>query len=379
MPDYRGKTLMVYPYTREFTPALSWLARQGGEGPNRLLPVAFPGAGLGGHDAGYADDSRPVGLEVSDDFETALQEAEALLIPEGTYAGAARPLLMHALRRGAETGKEVYCAASLTAEEKAAVFAPFEKKTSRLTDLTAPRPGDLLQDVLPEGRCDLRPPAVPVVLVGELYPGLAPSDALLCLDSAFRRDGYRTAAVLPPPLGAALGLDQLPDFFLDPSVDEESKIYGMNAWMRRLEDERKPDVILIQCPGAMMRYNDEFPNGFGLKAFLLCQAFSPDCVVTAVPCDRVESLFYRELERDFSYRFGRAAGAFVMSNRMLDTLDTHERRCFTYHYLPPEIPVREVENRRREEADLPVFHLAEWEQQWGAEALYTHVRTVLGG
>ena len=99
---------------------------------------------------------------------------------------------------------------------------------------------------------------------------------------AFRERGYRASGVLDRCYAGLFSLHPMPSF-LKEGAEETDKIYRFNAYLKQLEQSERPDVLFVQLPGGMLKYNDQIPNDFGVYGYLISQAVQPDCFVLSVP------------------------------------------------------------------------------------------------
>lgn len=321
------KRVAVYPFSRAFVSPCEFLGALS-EAYAVAALVAPRGWSMEGRDGGAFDGREPLGLTVGSDLEGALASCDALLVPPGEHGASLRQKTLQAMERAAVLGKDILCALELSPEELGALRALCTRSGADLRYDA----GGFEQETAgsPSGSRALNGLDTPVVYVGELLAGLHAEDILLSLVRAFRERGYRASGVLDRCYAGLFSLHPMPSF-LKEGAEETDKIYRFNAYLKQLEQSERPDVLFVQLPGGMLKYNDQIPNDFGVYGYLISQAVQPDCFVLSVPYGQGDPAFYAGLSDCFAKRFGFEIDCAVMSTLEMDALESAGRGKTVFH------------------------------------------------
>lgn len=158
----------------------------------------------------------------------------------------------------------------------------------------------------------------PVVLVGELIAQADSFDVLVNLYLALQRSGIRALVISRQPIGRLAGFASVNHILKGP-LSENGKILAINEYVQELERINMPDIILVEAPDPILKYNNIAPNGFGIQSYMLCQAISPDYILCCMPYDTVDQQLIGLLSKDFNIRLGAPISAVCMSNLIVDS------------------------------------------------------------
>lgn len=165
----------------------------------------------------------------------------------------------------------------------------------------------------------------PIVMVGEMFEGLGGADVTLHINSFLKKKGYKSIAILEKVYLEGLDLFSYPHFLRENEWPESDKIYFLNNYVRYLEKEERPDVMVMKIPDAMLKYNDSLCMGFGLIPFLISQAVRPDLFVLCTQFAEANTQFYDLLNKGFEGRYGFGIDYIHISNVMLDIEDSIQK------------------------------------------------------
>ena len=59
---------------------------------------------------------------------------------------------------------------------------------------------------------------------------------------------------------------QFPTFMFR-NISEREKILAFQGYIRNIEKDEEPDIIIIGVPGGMMPFNEKFPGNFGITLY----------------------------------------------------------------------------------------------------------------
>jgi len=339
--DNPCKTIAVYPFSRAFLPYLTVPSLF----PNAVIRTlsAPNGFALTGKDAGYADNRPAVGFVVQPEAVLTGVQDDVLLVPNGEWADdMPAENLVHGdewmprlhqkclrfMEAYADAGKEIWCAMKLTADEKTAVSARCAAAGSEFSYLY--HEPDNLREYDEAER--LYTPEAAVLFVGEITPDTNAFEIALGLHQEFMQNGFCSALLSAQEPYTIANVWRFPDsLFL--AADEAQKVYDINSRLKDIEETAAPDVIIVCLPGALMKFDNQFTNGFGVKPYLISQAVSADYAVVCVQHEYYNAAFYDTIHDLLLQRFGIPVRFFHTSNIRMDIQASQERGNLRFNYF----------------------------------------------
>lgn len=159
----------------------------------------------------------------------------------------------------------------------------------------------------------------PVVFVASAMEQTRKFEVELGLYTSFIKKGYNVQLVASKPYAELFGVFPFPDFMFKAEL-EKVKIINFNVFLKSIEYNTKPDLIIVGIPGSIMKFNDNIVNNFGITAIEVSQAVKPDIVVFNVNYDpnydreSLESLYGECL-----HVFGVSPSCVCIADSQLDT------------------------------------------------------------
>lgn len=126
----------------------------------------------------------------------------------------------------------------------------------------------------------------------------------LILRNQFTSDGYRASIVGSKPYCELLGFHSFPSFMYESNISEVDKILKFNKFIKNIETDEKPDLIIISIPGSFIAFNSEFHRGYGVLHYEVFSAISPDITVMNLLFENYCAEDLYEIEQMVKYRFG---------------------------------------------------------------------------
>lgn len=302
--------IIVYPYDDQFTPVLRHreLLRD-----YEVVGLVSPrGWGLTGRDAGEADSGSPLGLSITSDFDGSLDICDAVLFSESrTQLESFMPKVTRAI----EAGKDILF-----------TFPLKEDIRNEISKACAPRGVDF--KYFPEIReaaqrifgeddlvLDIDTPVIFVLGTGERTNKF---EIQLALRENIMKMGYKVSQVGTRGYCELLGFHSFPGFMFGNGISEISKIASFNRFIKGLERDECPDVIIIGVPGGIMPFNNRLPNRFGILAYEISQAVTPDSTVYSCYYSEYTPEYFGRMTDTLKYRLGCKVDCYNMSNNIFD-------------------------------------------------------------
>ena len=351
MEDIKVKEAAIYPYNPELVGIVRHLNQM--NYTIRIKRVVAPkGFRCDGKDAGLLYNKPEMGIAVTENIEEAIDDCDCLIIADGSYLDRLRSVIIQNMYLALQMGKEVICTMKLTDDELVNITG----KDNHVRTPFSYNPEYLTLDELKTNTIGkLYSPQAPVVFISEAISGLDAFEITLGMTNYIRQEGYRTVTIAEKSLGGLLNIKSTPEFMWGCKMDDNDKVYALNQYIKQLEQKEKPDIIVIQLPGSIMKFNDKLTAGFGILPYLIGLAVQADYMIFCSNFLTIEPIYFEKLSERFDHQIGIGIDAIHVSNVMVDVGASMENRQFSI--------VRIGQNRVNEEVvklmqngDMPAYN-----------------------
>ena len=353
--------LVIYPYSPSCFPLCKFfpIFQSRYETIDLVSPV---GLGFVGHDAGFAVNRPDLGIVVHGDISKALDEADALLVPFGDLKND--PVFydsFNVMCQAAKQGKTIFCAPRLTHSQykklnlvASSLHYGFHEKSYRAEYITT----------------NMYKPSVPVVFVHNLTLEADSFEVTLALAQRFRRDGVRVSVIGARPEYNFLGMNGsslLMNFFYgNQRIDSVPQcIKAFHHYLRTIELNQHPDVILINIPGAAISTQNYYYSETGVYLYLMSQIVRPDYAVVCMPYADLTVNAFQTIHKELKAKFGCGLDLVHYSNRVLHAEQARHTEKEQTLYLPEQEIIQKTKTLR--ETGLPLYSVLMEEEK---ELLY---------
>ncbi|MCM1155833.1 MAG: hypothetical protein NC489_30510 [Ruminococcus flavefaciens] len=274
--------------------------------------IALPGMGLAGKDVGVVCNQPSIGIQVVDELDAESDKWDILIL----------------VREYLPTGfDEQGMVKNLLSCMKELIILEHSKDCIPQWLLKLDREEELLKLVVPEALWEKEVQTTgyegiqtPVLLIGGVVEEADVLEVTVMTTKILKDMGFVVATVTKE---SAAGIFDFLDFksLYSKCENEAEKIIRLNHTLQLVEKEIVPDIIIIEAPDALIRYNDLAPNGFGIQTYMLCQAVQIDFMVCCMPYDLAQMDFLKLLNQDFSLRYGVEIDIVHASNVLVDSVD----------------------------------------------------------
>lgn len=138
------------------------------------------------------------------------------------------------------------------------------------------------------------------------------------LKAYFSSLDYNVCVISSRTNAEMFGIHSFPDFMLNHDLDEVSKIINFNHYVKKLEENENPDIIIIGVPGGIMPVSEKHSEHFGVMAFEVFNAIKTDALLFCIHNNNYTMEYFDELQKLCQYRFHTNIDAFVVSNYTYD-------------------------------------------------------------
>lgn len=158
----------------------------------------------------------------------------------------------------------------------------------------------------------------PVVFVAGMGEKCNKFDVQMFLKTYLSNLDYKVCVVSSRTNADLFGIHSFPEFMLHHDLDEASKIINFNHYVKKLEENEKPDIIIIGVPGGIMPVSEKHSEYFGIMAFEVFNAIKNDALLFCIHNNDYTKEYFDELQKLCQYRFHTDIDAFVVSNYAYD-------------------------------------------------------------
>ena len=310
---YEKKEILVYPYDIEFCPILrhSEMMLE-----YAVAAIVSPlGWGMNGKDAAVADGGDCLNINVNSDFESLLPLCDCVLFSE-----AERPLdfdksILPKVINAVSAGKDILYLRELDEERKKKL-----KGICKKYDVGFKTCDDFKDTFSVDDSYSLKLHKIntPVIFVTGSYERTQKFEIQLSLRDAFNSLGYNVSQVGSRNYCELIGFHSFPEFMYKSSIADEKKIFAFNHYLKELEIEESPDVLIVGIPGGVMRLNDSFTGRFGIMAYEVSQAVTPDVAVFSTLYEDVQPDYFEKVSMSIKYKLGFDISCYNLSNVKFD-------------------------------------------------------------
>lgn len=172
---------------------------------------------------------------------------------------------------------------------------------------------------------------VPVIAVAGTGSFSQKFDLQLYLRKEFLDLGYKVSQIGSRPYCEMFGFQSMPKWMFDSTYTDREKVYAFNHYLKRIELNEKPEVIIIGLPEGIIPFNEKHSQGFGLCAYEICSAIHPDYLIMSLYNGEYTQQFLDEMKNLTKYRLHVEIDDFYISNYVpMSTSYKKEHMVFTY-------------------------------------------------
>lgn len=307
----KKEKLLIFPYDIETVP----LVRN-----NDLLCgyeicglVSPQGWGFTGRDAGYAGGDNTFGLIVSSGFDAELEKCDAVFFTESQIKLDFEKIIKPKLLKTATAGKNIICSFVLDFEVQEEIAELCSKCGVYFKYLGYRKKSRSIPEK--EKLYELNTPVVFIF-------GISDRTQKFEIQLAQRRNilgmGYKISQIGSKNYCELFGFHSFPQFMYDRLYSESQKIVLFNRYIKSIEINEEPDLIVIGIPGGIMPFNNRFTNGFGMLAYEISQAIVPDAAVFSILYEDYGKEYFESMFTLVKHRLGFEIDAFNLSNTKFD-------------------------------------------------------------
>lgn len=250
---------LLYPFDLESAPILRH---------NTLLhgleikkAVSPKGWGYIGKDASLADGGHHIGLVVDGDFEQAIDNCETLLIVDSYNNFDFDEKIFPKIEFAAKHGIKIICARYLNDAERKKAENACRNSGSSFFYLNDQNSMQIKKNPGVQ-RIQIDTPIVFVLGTGEHTDKF---EIQLSLREELLKRGYKVSQIGSRSCCKLFGFHSIPEFMTSTGISEGDKIICFNNFVKQIELNEKPELIVIGIPGGAMEIDNMFNNNYEIS------------------------------------------------------------------------------------------------------------------
>ncbi len=344
-----NEKVIVFPYNLEFSPII----RHKDLLKNlTIVGLVSPiGWGFNGKDACTADGGSEINKIVSCDFEGLLNKCDTVIICNSRDPLDFKCEIYPNIIKAISCRKNIICLISLEDENKAEIKRLCNENNVYFKYLYSNRK----KSYNTGGIEKLFKIETPIVFVIGTTIRTSKFEIQLNIKEGLLNIGYKISQIGSRDYCDLLGFHSFPGFMYDNNLNEAQKIVLFNNYVKRIEYDEKPDLIIIGIPGGIMKINDTFTNNFGIFAYEVSQAVSPDYVICSTLYEEYTNEYFIRLANSVKYKLGFEVDCFNFANVKLDWVKSNEQNSEVYVSLDSRFINKE--KKRYRGLDIPLYNI----------------------
>lgn len=295
-----------------------------------IVVLSLNGSGQIGKNLSVIDKGSPtkITIQSEDILENELLKCDDLLLLKSNFILNFENEIFPIITKAISLNKRILCN-FLMPDEYWQRIASYDNiiAPNRLIYLQRPNP---LPEVI--GNTAIYEFETPIVFISGLNERTDKLFSLLSIRRHLSDIGYKTSCIISNGCGELINAHSYPSYMFEP-INEAQKIVLLNEYIKSIEQEERPDIILISIPGAAMPYNFKNTNYFGVQNFLVGKAAPPDVVVCCVNYAEISDEYINSVVQYYETRFACRVLGIIMNNISYDT----------YLTLSPELEFSSVQ------------------------------------
>lgn len=145
--------------------------------------------------------------------------------------------------------------------------------------------------------------SIPLIAICGMAPMTQKFDLELYFRSHLLHNGYRVSQIGTRKISNLFGFQSWDKELFDNSFSECEKILRINQYIKDIEDAEQPDVFVIGIPDSLMPYTQKHTFMYGIPAYEIFSAVSPDYAVLSLFNGEYTDDFYGEMVNVCNYRY----------------------------------------------------------------------------
>ncbi|MTI49023.1 MAG: hypothetical protein FH761_14355 [Firmicutes bacterium] len=161
-----------------------------------------------------------------------------------------------------------------------------------------------------------------IILVGGIVETIDNFYVSLQTKIGLEKMGYRVEMITNSNDGRFFGCIKYPKEFMSSKISSEEQIHKLNKYIRGIEDEINPHIIIMDIPKGMIKYDKYYDNSFGMYTFMIGQSVRPDYLIVNTLNNYINEEYFNKLSDYFEVILGKRVDIFNISNSFFENDST---------------------------------------------------------
>lgn len=202
----------------------------------------------------------------------------------------------------------------------------------------------------------------PIISVSGLDIKTNKFELQLELKSRLEKDGYNVALISSRSECFLINEHPLPSFLSSNEISEKTKILMFNHLIKMISNDDNVDVIIVGVPSGVMPNSKLQVANFGITAFHIFNAVSPDFNIFSIHCNGNNDKYLDELYQLMKYKFSIEIDCFNLSNIAQDPFSVNKLTDIEYILYNNDYPKEEIS--KLEYKKCPLFERRSYENMY---------------
>lgn len=317
--------LVIYPYTGNEIYLIDFFQEQGFE----VIPVSLNGFSLNNKAATYRlNRESKYYIKCIDNLDLALDQCDTIYLCKTKYYDK----FINALVKARENHINVICANELKTDD-------YNKYINDITYLPKNENLQFEDKLVYEKIYEFY---TPIVFINSLINDSDEVDILFKFIRKLKEQGLHISGISNSIDTSLLKLHSYKECGFSDKIDVKS-IFSLNHFIKYINDLENPDIIVIHHPEPIVMYNKEYPFDFGLSAYAISHALSPDYCICCSYLATSNIEYWNEFNNANRYRLGYEVNAVHLSNTIADIGNINDHVSSKTIRIPVDSSLREYE------------------------------------
>lgn len=183
----------------------------------------------------------------------------------------------------------------------------------------------------------------PILYVSGIIDSADIPDLALTIRESLEGEGISVCTLLKNSIAPLWGAYHYLPILLSRKYVESQKIAKLNSYMANIEMNDSPDLILIEAPDPILRFNDYATNGFGILSYMLGQAAPPSAMILSVPYLYLQNDFIKIIQEAIERIYQAPIISFSVTNAIPDNIKILQNHEMSFFYSRTSIIREKIE------------------------------------
>lgn len=334
------KKYILYPYEKN---AYALVKYWGKNNNSEIAEIYSPKSyGLEGKDGGEVFEYQKLGYKIKSDYKEGLSRYDGVIIPP-VRSKIVLEMICELIRNALLNGKDIICYCRLDESFQNELNSILAASTGKFINRAKKQNENVYKyNIIKEADGKWYIPEVPVVFVGEVLNEMQAGEIVSELFYDMKTRGYKVLALVDYLYAIEENMYEFPFFLYSNGLVNDQKVIALNSYIRRIVEQCRPNIILVQIPNPIMRQNLFDRDNFGVLPYIVSQCVNPDY---SIICDVLRDIdgqeeyinYFKELNNCFWYRFGIVVNEILLNNIKIDLNSSYARGYVTSYPVKDDV------------------------------------------